>query len=376
MRCINLVCIHSFLVIGTPVVSAFRYAASAAILTQTSSSVFCSLASGGRGAENGHAGKAGLNRAGTDLYYYANGVVPENFEDGAEASLRASPSPRHGQAGGGWDGTGRPPRPGSKVALALSPRMAAQQGQDPEAAFGPFEPESDTGFTDQPAGLPRSRPTNELSESEAAAMTDQASRPATLYTGPADRSNQAAAGYLRNQGFTFPTMLSGTASPGQQQLMQGAPRVRPCTAGGGAGEGVGRLPAGCVMCAPAQGAMTWLWMTPLTWSVCAQTQRPCRLLLLLPFLGGPRQWHFGSSSGLPLKPLGCPLAAVRPAPGARRPSPEHEQRRQQHARRRQHRRAARHAGCPRHAGPAGDGWLLPGGHPHASATGHGDHHHC
>ncbi|KAL4432444.1 hypothetical protein ABPG77_001743 [Micractinium sp. CCAP 211/92] len=185
------------------------------------------LASGGRGAENGHAGKAGLNRAGTDLYYYANGVVPENFEDGAEASLRASPSPRHGQAGGGWDGTGRPPRPGSKVALALSPRMATQQGQHPEQAFGPFELESDTGFTDQPAGLPRSRPTNELSESEAAAMTDQASRPATLYTGPADRSNQAAAGYLRNQGFTFPTMLSGNASPGQQQLMQGAPRFVP-----------------------------------------------------------------------------------------------------------------------------------------------------
>lgn len=191
----------------------------------------CSLTSTGRGAENGHAGKA-LNRAGTDLYYYANGAVPEEFEDGAEASLRASPSPRHAQ-GGGWDGGGRPPRPGgSKAALALSPRLAAQQGQHPEEAFGPFGPDSDTGFTDHPAGLPRGRPTNELSESEAAAMAGQATHPATLYPGPADRSNQAAAGYLRNQGFTFPTMLSGTASPGQQQLAQGAPRVRACRMGG------------------------------------------------------------------------------------------------------------------------------------------------
>lgn len=191
------------------------------------------LASTGRGgvhgqpAENGHAGKAALNRAGTDLYYYANGDAYEEYAEAAEASLRASPSPRHGQPGGGgsWDGASRLPRHGgSKAALALTPRLAAQQDQPAPAGL---EPDSDAGFTDHLMGPLRGRPTNEVSESEAAAMAGQSSRPATLYTGPADRSNQAAAGYLRNQGFTFPTMLAGTASPGQQQLAQGAPRVRP-----------------------------------------------------------------------------------------------------------------------------------------------------
>ncbi|KAL4437014.1 hypothetical protein ABPG75_004153 [Micractinium tetrahymenae] len=204
--------------------------------------------------ENGHASKAPLNRAGTDLYYYANGAAGEEFDDEAEASLRASPSPRHGQGGGGggWDGGGRPPRHGgSKAAVALSPRLAAQQVQHPPEAFGL---DSDAGFRDHPAGLSRPRPTNDLSEPEAAMMAGQASRPATIYPGPADRSNQAAAGYLRNQGFTFPTMLSSAASPGQQ-LLQGAPRFVPPLALDGRAASISSAAGGGAPAAAIGGAM-------------------------------------------------------------------------------------------------------------------------
>lgn len=119
----------------------------------------------------------------------------------------------NGQAANGWgaaaDGgsgaaAGRPPR--SK--MRLSPRQG----------------DSDAQFTE--ASAPLRRGLNEASESEAAALSGSGQHPAHLYAGPADRSNQAAAGYLRNQGFTFPTMLSAGASPGQSQLLPTAPRVR------------------------------------------------------------------------------------------------------------------------------------------------------
>ena len=68
---------------------------------------------------------------------------------------------------------------------------------------------------------------HEVSESDVGAMAGgSGQRGAHIYAGPADRANQAAAGYLRNQSFSFPSMLVTLASPAQQQLMQTAPRVR------------------------------------------------------------------------------------------------------------------------------------------------------
>ncbi len=111
----------------------------------------------------------------------------------------ASPSPRQSVlvgAGGGaaaWaDGAGsaagRPPRPKS------SPRMPAPMLGPPSGRAG----ETDAAFTDgTPPGL-RGR-LNEVSESEAAALSGSGQRPAHLYAGPANRSNTAAAEYLRNQ---------------------------------------------------------------------------------------------------------------------------------------------------------------------------------
>ena len=111
----------------------------------------------------------------------------------------ASPSPRQSvlvAAGGagaanGWgdgSGAGRPPRP------KASPRMSAAQLAPPAGRAG----ETDAAFTDgTPPGLRGGL--NEVSESEAAALSGSGQRPAHLYAGPANRSNTAAAEYLRNQ---------------------------------------------------------------------------------------------------------------------------------------------------------------------------------
>lgn len=229
----------------------------------------CSIQSG-TGRDSGPSGKP-LARANTDLYY-ANGVEDELLE----VDRMASPSPRQSAlmgAGGSVNGwaeggaaaaAGRPPRPKS------SPRMPAPMLGPPSGRAG----ETDAAFTDgTPPGLRGKM--NEVSESEAAALSGSGQRPVHLYAGPANRSNTAAAEYLRNQvggtgsgtstsaststggskagasgllllarlthasaashalatlpsrcqGFTFPTMLAAGASPGQAQLLQAAPRV-------------------------------------------------------------------------------------------------------------------------------------------------------
>lgn len=148
----------------------------------------------GTGRDSAPSGKP-LTRANTDLYY-ANGVEEELLE----IDRAASPSPRQsvllgagGSAANGWaDGGGaaaaRPPRPKS------SPRMPAPMLGPPSGRAG----ETDAAFTDgTPPGL-RGR-MNEVSESEAAALCGSGQRPAHLYAGPANRSNTAAAEYLRNQ---------------------------------------------------------------------------------------------------------------------------------------------------------------------------------
>lgn len=141
---------------------------------------------------------------------------------------RASPSPRGSTAAGnGWGegasgGGGRTPRAKPSARLSQPAVESEDQGL----------------FTEGSLPRPGRRP-NELSESEAAALAGSGQRPAHLYAGPSDRS-QATAGYLRGQGFSFPTMLAGGASPGQSQLLQSAPRVGGC--GGGACGGDWHLP--------------------------------------------------------------------------------------------------------------------------------------
>lgn len=184
-----------------------------------------------------------LARANTDLYY-ANG----GHEDEDGYAERVPLSPRHGatagaggangHAAGGWadasgGGAARPPRG------KPSPRLSPRQG------------DSDAHFTEASVP-PLRRGINEVSESEAGALSGSGQRPATLYAGPADRSNQAAAGYLRNQGFSFPTMLASGASPGQSQLLSGAPRVRARLEGGAGSVWLGR--AGLLAAAAAAAA--------------------------------------------------------------------------------------------------------------------------
>jgi hypothetical protein len=202
----------------------------------------------GTGRDSAPSGKP-LARANTDLYY-ANGVEDELLE----VDRVASPSPRqsvlvgaggsaNGWADGGGSAAGRPPRPKS------SPRMPVPMLGPPSGRAG----ETDAAFTDgTPPGL-RGR-INEVSESEAAALSGSGQRPAHLYAGPANRSNTAAAEYLRNQGFTFPTMLAAGASPGQAQLLQSAPWfVPPLSLDGRAGSAT--LPPGFVPSLQPSGSM-------------------------------------------------------------------------------------------------------------------------
>ncbi|PSC67241.1 AMP deaminase isoform A [Micractinium conductrix] len=173
----------------------------------------------------------GLVRAGTDLYY-ANGV--HEGEDAAHAGGgRAAPSPRSAApaAANGWaDGGGRPPRgkPPHSQWQALSPRAPGSARHYPHS-------QEDHPFSDGAAppfrGGGAAGRHNEVSESEAAAMSARGDLPATLYPGSADRSNSAIAEYLRNQGtpqFSFPTLLGAAGSPGQAALLSaGAPRYLP-----------------------------------------------------------------------------------------------------------------------------------------------------
>lgn len=170
-------------------------------------------------------------------------------EDAAHAGGgRAAPSPRSAApaAANGWaDGGGRPPRgkPPHSQWQALSPRAPGSARHYPHS-------QEDHPFSDGAAppfrGGGAAGRHNEVSESEAAAMSARGDLPATLYPGSADRSNSAIAEYLRNQGtpqFSFPTLLGAAGSPGQAALLSaGAPRVSPGAAGDADGH-AGRMQA-------------------------------------------------------------------------------------------------------------------------------------
>lgn len=154
-------------------------------------------------ADNPPSGKP-LARANTGLYY---------GEEGAEGQQAAG-----GKAGNGHlDPRGSRGKQSPRFMQPLAPGQHHHDGPDTEALLS----------EDNAAGLPpqRLRQVNEVSESEAWAVVGRGERPAHIYAGPADRSNQAAAGYLRNQSFSFPTMLAAGASPSQAQMLQAAPRV-------------------------------------------------------------------------------------------------------------------------------------------------------
>ncbi|EFN59016.1 hypothetical protein CHLNCDRAFT_137692 [Chlorella variabilis] len=153
-------------------------------------------------ADNPPSGKP-LARANTGLYY---------GEEGAEGQQAAG-----GKAGNGHlDPRGSRGKQSPRFMQPLAPGQHHHDGPDTEALLS----------EDNAAGLPpqRLRQVNEVSESEAWAVVGRGERPAHIYAGPADRSNQAAAGYLRNQSFSFPTMLAAGASPSQAQMLQAAPR--------------------------------------------------------------------------------------------------------------------------------------------------------
>ena len=179
--------------------------------------------------ENGVRGS--LERHGTGLYY-ANGMRYEEEEEeqanGGEPPMPAARQQANGHSHGwqpdgsgfGSGGAGRAPPRGKQGGARLSPPQPhhPQQNGDSEAMYS------------DGSGLPgdgQLRLVHEVSESDVGALAGgSGQRGAHIYAGPADRANQAAAGYLRNQSFSFPSMLGTPASPAQQQLMQTAPRVR------------------------------------------------------------------------------------------------------------------------------------------------------
>jgi hypothetical protein len=158
-----------------------------------------------------------LVRADTELYY-GEGLDAEREAGLARQAAAAAAanghthSHPHGGSGNGWADGGRGSGGSrSKHTSRVAPPHYQPNGGETEGLL------SEDGTASQ-----HLRGMAEASESELGAlMQGHSDRPAQMYAGPAERSNQAAAGYLRNQSFSFPTMPPHGASPAQAQLLPG-----------------------------------------------------------------------------------------------------------------------------------------------------------
>ncbi|KAL4859603.1 AMP deaminase [Chlorella vulgaris] len=158
-----------------------------------------------------------LVRADTELYY-GEGLDADREAGLARQAAAAAAanghthSHPHGGSGNGWADGGRGSGGSrSKHNSRVAPPHYQPNGGETEGLL------SEDGTASQ-----HLRGMAEASESELGAlMQGHSDRPAQMYAGPAERSNQAAAGYLRNQSFSFPTMPPHGASPAQAQLLPG-----------------------------------------------------------------------------------------------------------------------------------------------------------
>lgn len=173
-------------------------------------------------------------RADTELYY-GEGLDAEREAGLARQAAAAAAanghthSHPHGGSGNGWADGGR----GSSGSRSKHPSRVAPPHYPPNGG------ETEGLLSEDGTASQHLRGMAEASESELGAlMQGHSDRPAQMYAGPAERSNQAAAGYLRNQSFSFPTMPPHGASPAQAQLLPGGlqrvcgptvPGWAPCT---------------------------------------------------------------------------------------------------------------------------------------------------